>query len=95
MILSKKMDDKSLLSQLEELAKRLGMKVRYEPFKLEGPAHAGAFCRINGEDVIFINKKATPREKIHILIDAVKRCDLSEVYILPSLREILDKTDQE
>jgi hypothetical protein len=85
------MDDDATLSQLEELAQRLDITVRYEPLRGDGFAYTGGgFCRINGQDVIIINKRATGLEKVHILIDALKRRDLSGIYIVPSLREILD-----
>jgi hypothetical protein len=67
----------------------------YEPFNIGGSVHAGGFCRIKGQDVVIIYKKATPLEKIHVLIDVLKRRDLSEVYMLPTLRELLDKTDEQ
>jgi hypothetical protein len=84
------MDDHAILSQLEELAQRLGITVRYVPLKGEGVLHSGGFCRVHGQDVVIINKKATGMEKIQLLIDALKRYDLSQIYVLPSLREILD-----
>jgi len=84
------MDDHATLSQLEELAERLGMTVRYEPLKTEGLVHTGGYCRVNGRDFVIIHKKATAREKIHILAEALKRNDLGQLYILPSLRELLD-----
>ena len=84
------MDDKAIVGQLEELAQRVGITVRYEPLKMEGFIHTGGFCRIKGKDFVIINKKATARERMHILIDSLKRYDLSQIYILPSLREILD-----
>jgi len=87
------MDDYKTLIELEELAERLEIIIRYEPLHIDGSTHIGGFCRIKDRDFVIINKKATPREKIHILIDALKRRDLAEIYILPSLREILDKTD--
>ena len=83
-------DDNATLSQLEELAGRLGITIRYEALTVEGSMHTGGFCRIKGQDFVIIHKNATAREKMHILIDAVKRHDLSQIYILPSLREILD-----
>lgn len=89
------MDDNTTLNQLEELAERIGMTIRYEPLNIDGSVHIGGFCRVKGQDFVIINKNATPREKIHVFIDALKRRDLSEVYILPSLREILNKTDGE
>jgi hypothetical protein len=84
------MDDKAILNQLEELAQRVGITVRYEPLKIEGFVHTGGFCRIRGKDVVIINKKCTGREKMHVLIEALRRYDLSQIYVLPSLREILD-----
>ena len=88
------MDDGNTLSQLEDLAARLGILIWYEPLNIEGSVHMGGFCRVKGQDCVIIDKKATTREKIHIFLDALKRSDLSDVYILPSLREILDKTDE-
>ena len=46
---------------------------------------------MKGQDFVIIHKKATPREKIYILVDAAKRYDLSGIYLLPSLREMLDE----
>jgi hypothetical protein len=85
-----KVDDNGTLSQLEALALRLGITLRYEPLKIGGSIHTGGFCRFKGQDFVIIHKKATPREKIYILADAVKRYDLSGMYILPSLRDMLD-----
>ena len=84
------MDDTATLSQLEELAQRLGITVRYEALKGDGLQHPGGFCRVHGQDVVIINKKAPGMEKIHLIIDALKRYDLTQIYILPSLRELLD-----
>jgi len=84
------MDDDATLQQLEALAVRLGITVRYEPLTIEGVVHTGGYCRIKGQDVVIIHKRATTREKMHILIDALKRHDLSDVYVLPSVRGLLD-----
>jgi selenocysteine lyase/cysteine desulfurase len=84
------MEDQAHLVQLEELAERLGIKVRYEPLKSEGDTHAGGLCRINGKDVLIVNKKATGMEKRQLLVEVLKRYDLSGIYLLPSLRELLD-----
>jgi hypothetical protein len=85
------MDDNTALGQLEALVLRLGITLRYEPLKIDGSIHTGGFCRMKGQDFVIIHKKATPREKIYILVDAVKRYDLSGMYLLPSLREMLDE----
>jgi hypothetical protein len=88
------MDDNNTLIQLEDLAARLGILIWYEPLNIEGSVHRGGFCQVKGQDCVIIDKKATTREKIYIFLDALRRRDLSDVYILPSLREILDKADE-
>jgi hypothetical protein len=89
------MDDDAILTQLEELMQRIGITVRYESLKADGFVHSGGFCRVNGQDFVIINKKASGLDKIHILTDTLKRRDLAEVFILPSLREILDLKDSQ
>jgi len=88
-------EDDTILSQLEELAGRVGIKIRYEPLKIDGSIHMGGFCRIKGEDFLIVNNKATQKEKIYLLIDALKRCDMSDIYVMPSLRKILDIPDDQ
>ncbi|MFH1078686.1 MAG: hypothetical protein V1766_00235 [Pseudomonadota bacterium] len=85
------MDNVSTLNQLEELALKLGMTIRYEPLKIEGSLYVGGFCRIKGQDYVIVNKKATTQERIHVLADVLKRCDLGEIYVLPSLRKLLEQ----
>lgn len=85
------MDDVATLNQLEELAGRLGMTIRYEPLKIDGSGNMGGFCRIKGQDFVIVNKKATTQERIHVLADVLKRRELGEIYILPSLRKLLEQ----
>jgi hypothetical protein len=87
------MDDITMLSELETLAARLGITVRYEPLKIDGSVHSGGYCRIRGQDFVIINKKATSKEKIHVLARTLKRYDLRHLYLLPSLRKILDQEE--
>jgi hypothetical protein len=89
------MDDDNTLNQLEELVQRLGITVRYESLRAEGFIYSGGFCRIRGHDFVIINKKASRLEKIHIFIDVLKRYDLSQIYIVPSVRELLDMKDEQ
>jgi len=83
------MDDKMIQGELETLAVRMGMTIRYEPLKIDGSLHTGGYCRIRGQDVVIINKKASTRDKIHVLTDALRRYELKDIYVLPSIRQIL------
>jgi N-dimethylarginine dimethylaminohydrolase len=84
------LDDHTALSQLEELADRLGIPIRYEKIEdeLTGP---GGLCRIEGKHILIIHSKATVREKIQIMTEALGRFDLGDIYVKPALRELLEE----
>jgi len=88
------MDDHIALSLLEELADRLGIPIRYEIIKdeLTGP---GGLCRVDGEFILLIDTKATAKEKIEIMTEALRRFDLDGIYIKPALRELLEEYEKD
>jgi hypothetical protein len=47
---------------------------------------------LKGEYVLIINSKATVKDKMRTIAEALKRFDLDQVYIRPALRELLDGT---
>jgi hypothetical protein len=84
------LDENTLLGQLEELARSLGIEIRYEILKREGLSSAGGLCRLKGQYLLIIHSKAPVPEKIEGLARAVKRFDLAQLYLRPGLREFLD-----
>ncbi len=81
--------EEGLLSQLEELAESLGVKIRYDRILKEGSFFSGGLCRIKGEEMIIINSRVSVEDKIDILAKALISFDLSQVFIKPALREFL------
>jgi hypothetical protein len=79
------------------LAERFGVKIRYEPIKEdEDSIHVvGGLCLLRGEYVIIINCKATTKDRIETLATALKHFDLDQIYLLPSLRKILDRIPEQ
>lgn len=86
-----KLEENTLLSQLEELAQGLDVEVRYEPMRREGPAFPGGLCRLKGKYVLIIDSKVATWDKIEALAKGLHRFDLSQVYLRPGVREFLDK----
>ncbi len=83
------MDDHTALSHLEGLADKLGIPIRYEKIVDEFTG-MGGLCRIEGEYVLIVHSKATVKEKIQIMIEALGRFDLGDIYVRPALRELLE-----
>ena len=86
-----KMDDKKLMAQLEELAENLSIEVRYEAIRKEGAFFKGGLCRVKGKDVLIVNSDASIGDKIQAFAKALRRFDLSQIYMRPALREFLTK----
>ena len=85
------MNEEVLLSQLEDLAEKLGILVRDENINIEESSSSGGLCRIEGEYVLILNSKATVKEKNQVMIKALQQFDLSDIYIKPVIRELLEE----
>jgi hypothetical protein len=83
------LDERSLLGQLEDLARSLGIEVRYEMLKREGASTQGGLCRLKGQYLLLVNSKAPNRDKIEALALTANRFDLSQVFMKPGLRDFL------
>jgi hypothetical protein len=84
------MDEEFLLNQLEKLAEKLGVLVRDENINIEESSGTGGLCRIEGKYVLILNSKATVKEKNKVMIKALQQFDLSDIYIKPVIRELLE-----
>ena len=88
------MNDEALLNELEELAERMEIAVRYENITGEDSPGSGGLCRIQGQYVLIVHSRATVREKIRIITKALRQFDFSEIYVRPVLRELLERSDR-
>jgi hypothetical protein len=85
------MDSTKLLEYLEDLAFRLGVEIVYEKLGEEEFSARGGLCKVKGVYKIFIDRSETIEGQIKILACALSSFDTEGLYILPFIREILDK----
>jgi hypothetical protein len=83
-------DDHIALDQLEALAYGLGIEVRYEKIPQDDVTIAGGRYRLKGKNVVVIDSRSSTKDRIRILVQALKPFDLTDVYIRPALRELLE-----
>lgn len=76
---------KRLLEELEALALKAGVKVRYEKTDARG-----GMCLHKGKQLIIIDRKAADDYKIGVVVDNLRKLDLTEQYISPKLRDVID-----
>ncbi|MBN2419583.1 MAG: hypothetical protein JXL81_09385 [Deltaproteobacteria bacterium] len=86
----KSTQNEEILGQLEELAGNLDISVRYEKIQKESAFFPGGYCKVKGKDLIIINSKASLDDKVEIISRALLLFDLSQIYVLPAVRELID-----
>ena len=85
------MDERVMLEHLEGVAKDLGIDVRYETMRKESRFNPGGLCRLRGEPVIIVNRKASLGDQVGVLASAIRRFDLEGIFLRPGLREFLEQ----
>ena len=91
------MDEDTVIEQLEELIKSFGVHIHHEAIKQDEDSIniVGGLCLLKGEYVLIINSKAAIRDKIRALGIALKHFDHENIYMLPILRELLERIPEE
>jgi len=80
------MDPELLANRLAEAAEGIGVEVRSGPPELEG-----AVVRLKGKTVVFVPAGALARKKVEILASALSRLDTENVFLVPDVREAIEK----
>lgn len=79
------MKNEEILAELHELAKQIGVTIRYEKGDFEG-----GYCILKDQGVLLVNKRLIPQRKSAILAIAINEIGLDNVYIKPALREYIE-----
>lgn len=74
------------LELLLEQAKRLGFVIRKDSGTFES-----SFCNLNDKRIILINKEDDNEAIVKFLVDNFIQLDLTDVYLMPAVREYLDQ----
>jgi hypothetical protein len=85
------MQSSKVLQYLEDLAFKLGIEIVNE--KLEGIDFSaqGGLCKVKGVHKIFMDPATPIQGKIDILARSLSSFHTEKVYLLPYIREILEK----
>ena len=88
------MNEEVLFSQLTELAEKLGISVREENINLEESIGTGGALPGEGKYILLLNSRAAVQEKNQVAIRALRQFDLSNIYLKPIIRELLEGQEE-
>lgn len=79
------MTHEQLLRELEELAEKSGISIRYEKGDFDG-----GYCILKAERIIVINKRLAVQKRTSILAQALAEVGIEELYLKPAVREFIE-----
>ena len=85
------MESRKVLEYLEDLAERLDVEIVYEKLREEEFSVKGGLCKVKGAYKIFMDRSEPIERRVEILARALSSFNTEGVYLLPFIRETLDK----
>jgi hypothetical protein len=79
------MNPEQLIKELEHLAVKSGINLRYDKGDFEG-----GFCILKSDKLIMINKKLAPSKKASVLARALAEIGVEEMYLKPAVRQFIE-----
>lgn len=83
------MQSTEILSTLENIVSQLGLHLRYEKGDFQG-----GICRIGNQMLLIVNKRLQDEQKIAIIARELGQLDLSGIFMVPAIRELLEAEAQ-
>ena len=77
---------KQMLAELEDVASKLGYKVRYEKGNFEG-----GYCLLKDSKLLVVNSRNEIERRIIIVAKSLKLIGIDDVFVKPGVREIIEK----
>ncbi len=79
----------SIVTELEQAAKQIGVRVTYEA--IGGELGSGGLCKVKGEWRAIFDKRTTPGERAGMLAQALSRFPLDGLTLSEPAREMIER----
>ena len=80
-----------LYQELKDLAERMQIMVSEENLKVSGIKVRSGLCTVKGQKLFVMDKHKSMHKKIKILATQLAQIPHDEIYIIPAVRELLEK----
>jgi len=79
------MKAEELVEELQEIARQIGVTVRFEKGDFEG-----GYCLLRDQRLVLINKRLMPSRKASTLALALQSIGLETIFLKPALRQYIE-----
>jgi hypothetical protein len=85
------MKPEQIYTDLIDLAEKLAVEVTEANLRKSGIKIKSGFCRVRNQGRFIMDKHLALQRKIEVLAEYISTRDLEDVYVVPALRDILDR----
>lgn len=79
------MKAEELVEELQDVARQIGVTVRFEKGDFEG-----GYCLLRDQRLVLINRRLMPSRKASLLALALQNIGLDTVFLKPALRQYIE-----
>jgi hypothetical protein len=79
------MTAEEMVAELEDVAREMGVQIRYEKGDFEG-----GYCLLREERVIVVNRKLAPSRKASVISQGFGELGIDNVYLKPAVRLFIE-----
>jgi hypothetical protein len=79
------MKHEELIEDLTEVARQMGVTIRYERGDFEG-----GYCILKDQRILLVNRRLAPQRKAAVLATAMNEMGLEHTFVKPALREYIE-----
>ena len=84
-------DVKSKIEDLKTVAEKLAIEIEIANLNDQEFQIQSGYCKVNGKDLIFLDKNSSLQEQSEIILQTLKNFDLENIYVASWIREFIDQ----
>ena len=84
------LDVKSRLQDLKSVAEKLAIEIEIVNLNNQEFQIQSGYCKMNGKDLILLDKNISLQEQSEILLQTLKNFDLEDIYVASWIREFIE-----
>jgi hypothetical protein len=82
------MKKREILAELTQIACKIGIKIIEDKLLKKG-----GYCRVFKNKYVIMDKRISEEDKLNILIKALRKNDLENIYLTPKIRELCSEKE--
>ncbi len=84
-------DVKSKIEDLKTVAEKLAIEIEIANFNDQEFQIQSGHCKMNGKDLILLDKNTSLQEQSEVILQTLKNFDLENIYVASWIREFIDQ----